>query len=187
MKVTALEEYGLRCMIQVAGSGVDSPLTVHEIGAREGLSGAYVAKLMNLLRDAGLVDSVRGRSGGYYITRPPEAVSISDILAALGGHIFEANYCERFPGDSDECVHTTECSIRSLWGTLEGLVEQVLKRTTLADLMSTERNVQANLLNREAQAQSEAQRRRLPMAPMAPHGPHEPHSADDTPVGQEHR
>ena len=85
MKVTALEEYGLRCMIQVAGSGVDSPLTVHEIGAREGLSGAYVAKLMNLLRDAGLVDSVRGRSGGYYITRPPEAVSISDILAALAG------------------------------------------------------------------------------------------------------
>src|SRR5215471_6403883 len=94
MKVTAQEEYGLRCMMQVAGSGPDRPLTVHEIADREGLSSAYVAKLMNLLRDAGLVDSVRGRSGGYFIARPPEKMSISEILAALGGHIFEAHYCE---------------------------------------------------------------------------------------------
>lgn len=161
MKVTAQEEYGLRCMMQVAGSGLERPLTVHEIGSREGLSGAYVAKLMNLLRDAGLVDSVRGRSGGYYIARPPEKVSVSEILAALGGHIFEDHYCERFPGDGDECVHTTECSIRSLWGTLEGLVEQVLRRTSLADLMKSEQHVQSDLRHREA----EHQRRKLPMAP----------------------
>jgi len=166
MKVTAQEEYGLRCMISVAGSGPDKPLTVHEIGASEGLSGAYVSKLMNLLRDAGLVDSVRGRSGGYYIARPPDKVSISEILAALGGHIFEDHYCERFPGDGDECVHTTECSIRSLWGTLEGLVEQVLRRTTLADLMKSERHVHDDLMSKEAAHQ----RRKLPMFPVEPDG-----------------
>jgi Rrf2 family protein len=174
MKVTAQEEYGLRCMMSVAGSSPDRPLTVHEIGTREGLSGPYVAKLMNLLRDAGLVDSVRGRSGGYYIARAPDKVNISEILAALGGHIFEDHYCDRFPGEVDACVHTTECSIRSLWGTLEGLVEQVLRRTTLADLMKSELSVHANLTRREA----EHQRRKLPVLPAEP-------EAERLPIGEE--
>jgi len=164
MKVTAQEEYGLRCMMQVAGASPARPLTIHEIAHREGLSPAYAAKLMNLLRDAGLVDSVRGRSGGYFISRPPESVNISQILAALGGHIFEEHYCERFPGEEHECVHLGDCSIRSLWGTLEGLVESVLRRTSLADLMKSERRVTAYLLDR--------QRRALPMAPEgAGHAP----------------
>ncbi|HKY33603.1 MAG TPA: Rrf2 family transcriptional regulator [Candidatus Polarisedimenticolia bacterium] len=157
MKVTALEEYGLRCMMQAAGAGPDRPLTVHEIAAREGLSDPYVAKLMNMLRESGLVDSVRGRSGGYYATRPPERISISEILAALGGQIFESHYCERFPGEAETCVHLGDCSIRSLWGTLEGLVDQVLRRTSLADLMQSEQDTAAGLLSR--------QRRRLPMVP----------------------
>lgn len=149
MKVTAQEEYGLRCMMQVADSGPDRPLTVQEIASREGLSAAYVAKLMSLLREAALVDSVRGRSGGYYIARPPEQVSLSEILASLGGRIFESEYCERFPGEEDACVHLGDCSIRSLWGTLEGLIEQVLTRTTLADLLTSEQCASADLLARE--------------------------------------
>lgn len=150
MKVTAQEEYGLRCLIQVAAAGPERPLTVHEIAEREGLSGAYVAKLMNQLRDAGLVDSVRGRSGGYFIARPADTVSISEILASFGrhgGHLFEAAHdCDRFPGDADSCVHMGDCSIRSLWGSLEGLVDRVLRQITLADLMKSERRMAADLL-----------------------------------------
>ena len=157
MKVTAQEEYGLRCMMQMASSGPDKPLTVQEIASKEGLSGAYVSKLMSLLRDAGLVDSVRGRSGGYFLARSPSTVSISEILAPLGGRIFEDHYCERYPGDEDECVHLGDCAIRSLWGTLAALVDEVLARTTLADLLKTEECITADLRN--------LQRRRLPMAP----------------------
>lgn len=161
MKVTAQEEYGLRCMMQVASVAPDKPLTVHEIAGRESLSDPYVAKLMNLLKEAGLIESVRGRSGGYFVARAPEAISISEILTALGGHIFEEHYCERFPGDGDECVHIGGCSLRSLWGTLEGLVEQVLRRTTLADLLKSEETVCADLAARE-----ETRRRRtLPLLP----------------------
>ena len=155
MKVTAQEEYGLRCMMQMAATGPERTLTIHEIAGREGLSAAYVGKLMNLLRAAGLVESLRGRAGGYVIARPPKTISVSEILASLGGRIFEPHYCERFPGEGSECVHLGDCSIRSLWGTLEGLVEQVLSRTTLADMMKSEQRVSADLLTR--------QRRRLPL------------------------
>lgn len=146
MRVTSQEEYGLRCMMQMAGSGPDQTVSVHEIAAREGLSDAYVAKLMNLLREAGLVDSVRGRSGGYYITHPAESVSLSAIMRALGGRLFQPEYCERFPGEESECVHLGDCSIRSLWGTVEGVVEEVLSRTTLADLLKSEQRVKRDLL-----------------------------------------
>ncbi|MFQ5701978.1 MAG: RrF2 family transcriptional regulator, partial [Acidobacteriota bacterium] len=112
MKVTAQEEYGLRCMMQAAASGSDRPVSVAVIASSEGISTAYAAKILNLLRDAGLVESMRGRCGGYYITHPPDRISVSEILAALGGRLFEAEYCERFPGDEDECVHLGECSLR---------------------------------------------------------------------------
>ncbi|HEY3174731.1 MAG TPA: Rrf2 family transcriptional regulator [Candidatus Polarisedimenticolia bacterium] len=159
MKVTAQEEYGLRCMMQLANSSPQRPLTIHEIAEREGLSSAYAGKLMNLLRDGGLVDSVRGRSGGYLMARPPDRISVSEIMAALGGIIYEDHYCERFPGDEDTCVHVGDCSVRSLWGMLQETVERVLSRTTLADLMDTEQRVSADLASR--------QKRTLPMAPHA--------------------
>ena len=157
MKVTSQEEYGLRCMMQLAVSSPSRPLTIHEIADREGLSPAYVGKLMNVLRDAGLVESVRGRSGGYLMARPPAQLSLLQILAPLGGNIFEEHHCEKFPGDSDTCVHTGDCSIRSLWGSLQGLVNRVLSRTTLADLLHSEQQVSADLLTQHRQP--------LPMAP----------------------
>ena len=157
MNVTAQVEYGLRCMMQMASSGPGKPFTTQQIAAREGLSGPYVAKLMTQLREAGLVEGVRGRSGGYNLARPAEDITLSDILGPLGGRLFEEHYCERFPGEKDECVHLGDCAIRSLWGTLAGLVDQVLERTTLADLMNSEKCVTARL--------HEMQNRRLPMAP----------------------
>jgi len=169
VKVTAQEEYGLRCLVHLAAVSIHRPLTVHEISEREGLSVPYVAKLMNPLREAGLVDSVRGRGGGYYLTRPADSISVSEILAALGGQIFEARYCERFPGEGDECVHLGDCSIRSLWGTIEGMVDQVLRRTSLADLMKSEARMGADL--------HERQRRQLPVL----HGHHAAHEAPAAP------
>src|SRR5262245_52149104 len=98
MKVTAQEEYGLRCLVQVAAQPATEPITLTEIARREGMSVPHVAKLMGLLRHAGLVDSVRGRSGGYVLTRPPERISVYEALEGLGERLFDAEYCERFHG-----------------------------------------------------------------------------------------
>ena len=73
MKITAQEEYGLRCLLRLAQSESGS-LTLPEVAAAEGLSVAYVAKLMAVLRHAGILDSVRGRSGGYTLARPADEI-----------------------------------------------------------------------------------------------------------------
>lgn len=140
MKVSAQEEYGLRCMLQVASAPAAEPVvTLTEIARREGLSVPHVAKLMGALRHGGLVESVRGRSGGYTLARPAERISVLDVLSALGERLFDSEYCERYGGAGDEpCVHSSGCSIRSVWRRVEAIASDVLRRTTLAELLRLE-------------------------------------------------
>jgi Rrf2 family iron-sulfur cluster assembly transcriptional regulator len=134
MKITAQEEYGLRCLLQLARHDGPEPLTVSAISEQEGLSVPYVGKLMATLRQTGLVESVRGRGGGYALTRPADQITIIQALDGLGPHLFKSGFCETHNGSSDACVHLSDCSIRSLWGVLGQLVDRVLGHTTLADL-----------------------------------------------------
>ncbi len=141
MKITAQEEYGLRCLLRLATSQSPS-LTLPEISASEGLSVAYVAKLMAALRDAGFIESVRGRSGGYRLSRPADEIGLGSLLLQLGEPLFdEPGYCERHAGISEEgCVHRTACSLKTLWLSLETWMRRTLDQITLADLIDNQGN-----------------------------------------------
>jgi len=138
MKFSAQEEYGLRCLLQIARQGPQGSLTIPEIAAAEGLSVPYVAKLVRILRQGGLVKSIRGQAGGYALRCPPDQIVVGEALAALGGKLFESDYCERHPGVVALCTHTVDCSIRSLWEAVQQGVDQVLSRTTLQTLLASE-------------------------------------------------
>ena len=134
MQLLAQEEYGLRCLIQVARHVADDPITIPEIAANEGLSPDYAAKLMRALRQAELVVSTRGASGGYRLSRPAREITAWQVVQALGGSLFPREFCESHPGLRHDCVHTSGCSIRGLWTAVEGAVRGVLERVTLAEL-----------------------------------------------------
>ncbi len=138
MRVTAQEEYGLRCLVQLARepSGF---CTIQDIALRETLTTAYVAKLLRVLRKAGLVKSTRGQRGGYQLSRAPDEIDLDTVLTALGGHLYEDDFCERHPGDGRACRHEADCSIRSVWRSLDFLIREALKKTRLSDLVCTER------------------------------------------------
>ncbi|GIW82656.1 MAG: hypothetical protein KatS3mg105_4463 [Gemmatales bacterium] len=140
MKITSQEEYGLRCLLQIARANGES-LTIPEIAASEGLSAAYVGKLLAILRHAGLIDSVRGRSGGYRLAAPAAEIGLSRVLKALGEPLYGApSFCERHAGSETdgECVHLSGCTLRTLWLTLEHWIGQLLDQITLADLIQNE-------------------------------------------------
>lgn len=138
MKITALEEYGLRCVLRLARTPQGGPLTVAEIADSEGLTIPYVGKLMSVLRQSGLVESVRGRSGGYVLSRPASEIPVEEVLAILGEPLFSTSYCGSHPGMLETCAHQGDCSIRSVWQVLGDVIHAVLQRTTLADLCVTE-------------------------------------------------
>lgn len=145
MKFTAQEEYGLRCLLQIGQQGAGGSLTIPEIGAHECLSIPYVAKLVRLLRQGGFLKSTRGQSGGYALSRPPEQIVVGEVLAVLGGRLFDLEYCERYPGSVPICTHTVDCSIRSLWRAVQLGVDQVLSRTTLRDLLGNEKETTSSM------------------------------------------
>jgi Rrf2 family protein len=135
MKITAQEEYGLRCALQLARAGTAGSLTVTEIATREGLSAPHAGKLLAMLRRGGLVRSARGRAGGYSIARPADAISAAEVLRALGSSPWREGHCSRHRGTLLACVHTQGCSVRSLWSSLDVIVDQLLGGITLAGLL----------------------------------------------------
>ncbi|HEV2492220.1 MAG TPA: Rrf2 family transcriptional regulator [Terriglobia bacterium] len=150
MKLTSQEEYGLRCLLRVARQGTGGSATIPEISEAEGISSHYVAKLLRILRRGGFVTSARGQAGGYTLSRPPERIVVGEALAVLGGRIFEPEFCSEHSGVETMCTNTVDCSIRSLWRTVQLVVDQVLAQTTLRDLISNEQEMTSwvgNLVN----------------------------------------
>ena len=141
MKLSAQEEYGLRCLLRVANAGDGGSVTIPAIAEAEALSVAYVGKLMSILRQNEFVQSVRGQTGGYVLARPPEKIPVADVLAALGGRLFEPGFCDDFAGLGPICTHSVDCSVRSLWRAVQQAVDLVLAGVTLKDLLRKESEV----------------------------------------------
>lgn len=136
MKLSSQEEYGLRCLLQVAMRPPEAPVPIQDIAASEGLSPEYVAKLMRVLRQGGLVVSTRGASGGYQLARPKEEITLAEVIEVLDGPLFRQTFCQDHTGQAHMCVHSpTECSIRTLWRWVGGALDKVLKQITVADLI----------------------------------------------------
>jgi Rrf2 family protein len=158
MKLSSMEEYGLRCLLQIARAGQGASLTIAELGEREGISAPNVAKIMRILRRAGLVLSTRGKSGGYTLARPAAELRTIDVLSALGGRLFDTGFCDRHAGVSSHCLNTRDCSIRPVLRGLQQAVDQVLGELTLASLLGNEGQVTVTLRPRAV---------RLPVVPRA--------------------
>src|SRR5215207_3929734 len=83
MKVSAQEEYGLRCLLQLAQLGEGEYLSLAQIAEREGISAANAGKLLWILSKANLVSSIRGTKGGYRLARPSSEIHLSEIIKVL--------------------------------------------------------------------------------------------------------
>lgn len=134
MHLSAQEEYGLRCLVQLARHDGEEPLSIQAIAQAEGLSAEYVAKLMRILRKGGLVKSTRGASGGYRLDRRPGEMTLWDAVAVLGGPLFPDGFCDSHPGSLRDCVHSPGCSIRGVWRSLNSLLRIALEGVSIEDL-----------------------------------------------------
>lgn len=148
MKITAQEEYGLRCLLQLARAPQHHVVRVKDVAEKEGLSHAYVEKLLRLLARAGLVHSVRGMRGGYVLNRPASSVTLGEVVRALGMVQTTNHICQHFTGNQRVCVHFNDCGIRSVWSGLTTYIQNFLDQTMLADLFESEYAVSDRLAKR---------------------------------------
>ncbi len=142
MKISKLEEYGLRCILQVARSKKGVPVTIPEVAEKERISLDYSAKLLTILRRLKLIKSIRGMKGGYVLARDPSKISVGEVLRALGGFGLEkGKVCQAFPGMMANCPHRENCGIRSVWMTVARYVSNALDQMSLADCIKKEASV----------------------------------------------
>ena len=144
MKISAQEEYGLRCLLQLAHLRGGEFLTLSQIAEREGISAANAGKLLWILNKAGLVTSIRGTKGGYRLARPASEIRLSEVIKVLDEDTVEG-HCKSYTGVLDVCVHTSDCGIRPVILGLHEIVQNALSEVTLAQLVGTEANVDATL------------------------------------------
>ena len=140
MKISAQEEYGLRCLVQLAALPAGDSLTLPQIAEREGISTANAGKLMWLLNKAGFVHSTRGTKGGYCLARPASDIRLSEIIKVLDEEVI-GKHCDSYTGVMDSCVHMGDCGIRPVIVGLHEIVENALSQITLAQLVGSERAV----------------------------------------------
>ena len=134
MKFSAQEEYGLRCLLEIARA--KDSMTIPEIAKVEGLSQTHVAKLLMILRKDGFISSTRGQAGGYALARPASEINVGEVLACLGGKLYDDEFCSKHAGQMSICQHAVDCSVKSLWQVIQGAVDHVLMDLTLADMIS---------------------------------------------------
>ena len=141
MKFTAQEEYGLRCLLQLGFAfQKEIGLTIPELSKREGISEHNVAKTLRILRLGGFLESERGRTGGYTLTKAPEEIIIGNVMNVLGEQFFTSSYCKVNSPTLSLCTHSPNCTIRSFWQILQTSIDNVMNNLTLKDLMVGEKN-----------------------------------------------
>lgn len=142
MKISAQEEYGLRCLVQLATLAEGENLTLPQIAEREGISSANAGKLMWLLNKAGFVHATRGTKGGYSLARPAEEIRLNEVIKVLDADVLN-KHCDSYTGVLDSCVHKGDCGIRPVIVGLHEIVENALSQITLAQMIGSESTVDA--------------------------------------------
>lgn len=132
LKLSTKGQYGVRAMFEVAKGYPGTPTSIKEIAARQDVSIAYLEQILNKLRKAGLIVSVRGPGGGYILSREPSEVSIGDILGVLEGPVAITSCLN----PSEGCTRVDSCVTHLLWRSLGQKIKGFLDTTTLDDLLS---------------------------------------------------
>ena len=140
MKISAQEEYGLRCLVQLANLDENESLTLPQISELEGISVANAGKLMWLLNKSGFVSATRGTKGGYSLSRPASEIYLSEVIKVLENNEID-NHCEGYSGVLEKCVHKGDCGIRSVIVGLHEVVYHALSQISLQQLIGSEASV----------------------------------------------
>ena len=113
MRVSTRGDYASRALLSLALHGAETPTSVRDIAERTGLPQPYLEQILLALKGAGLVRSKRGVGGGYVLARPPEEISLAQIVSAVDGPIAAGDFGE--PHENGACDHEGQCVLLAVW------------------------------------------------------------------------
>ena len=131
MIVSTKGRYALRVMIDLAEHQAEKYVPLKEVAARQEISEKYLENILKVLVQNGFLEGLRGKGGGYRLTRSPDQYTVEEILMLTEGSLAPVACLEQEPV---ECPRRAECRTLPMWRKLNALVQDYLDGVTLADL-----------------------------------------------------
>ena len=132
MLISTKGRYSLRVMIDLAEHQADGYIPLKTIAERQGISEKYLESIIKLLVKAKILTGLRGKGGGYQLTRPPEQYTVGDILRLTEEALAPVSCLEE---NADVCPRMAACRTLSLWQGLDAVIRTYLDNITIAELM----------------------------------------------------
>lgn len=139
MKLSTKGRYGLKAMFDLAQHYGDEPISLTLISERQNISVNYLEQLIAPLRKAGLVKSIRGAQGGYMLSKPPEEITVGEILMLLEGTLAPTD-CVTGLSD-DECTNAGYCVTRIIYEKIKKSIDEVVFSITLKDMVEDQKQL----------------------------------------------
>ena len=140
MKISTKGRYALRLLLELALHDQGETTALKTLANRQEISEKYAEQIIGILTKAGYVKSVRGSSGGYYLSKDPKDYTVGDILRLTEGSLSPVSCvecCEEACNKMDDCVTIT------VWQELSEAINRVVDGVTLADLVQRRREKDA--------------------------------------------
>ncbi len=134
MLISTKGRYALRVMIDLAEHQSDEYISLKEIADRQEISEKYLESIIRLLVKARVLDSLRGKGGGYRLKKAPEQYSVGSILRLTEESLAPVSCLEP---DAETCPRMAQCRTIALWKGLDQVINDYLDRFTVADLMES--------------------------------------------------
>ena len=116
MKISTQIQYGVRALCDIAYNSAGSPSQVKAISERQAISARYIEQIFQKLRKAGIIRSIRGPAGGYFLSRRPEEITVADVIRAVEGKNINLVFCS---GDRrtarKPCERLGKCVVSGIW------------------------------------------------------------------------
>ena len=131
MKLSTRSRYGARILLDLARNSNQGPVQIGEISKRQDISVKYLEQLIRPLKQANLVNSVRGPKGGHLLAVKPGDITLGQVVRLFEGHS-ELVECISNP---QKCSMSDDCQVRLAWGDATRVLYEKLDNTSIADLM----------------------------------------------------
>ena len=140
MKITRETDYSIRCMLFLSGDPTKVSM-VDEISQAMDIPKSFLAKILQKLKRAQLVDSFLGVRGGFKLAKDPTKINLLDIINAMQGGV-GVNICAV---DEGACDRSDECVIHPIWNEIQANIQHTLKGYDLASLVKLEKAKSMNI------------------------------------------
>jgi len=144
MKLSVRGEYALRALLVLARDYQedDSVVRIQEVSQRQNIPKRFLEQILNDLKSAGIVESKRGVAGGYRLRRPPERVTLAEIIRHIEGPLAPVSCVSEKYYEKCSCPDESRCAIRSVMKETRDAIVAIMDRVTLAELCDRARKLE---------------------------------------------